>query len=73
VLNREIDKISLLKEEGLTIFYTAMRINVLIVRATTTNAECKVVFVEVIEISTDEKPKLLAYHNGRYRRLMCYL
>lgn len=77
---KETDKISLLKEAGLTIFYTAKNINVLMVQDAAMNAECKltrqeelgdhIMFVgEVVEISADENIKPLIYHNGRYRQL----
>ena len=77
---KKIDKISLLKEAGLAIFYTAKNINVLMVQDATMNAECKlmrqeevgdhIMFVgEVVEISADENIIPLIYHNGRYRKL----
>ena len=77
---KETDKISLLKEAGLTVFYTAKSINVLMVQGAAMNAECKLMkqeeigdhamFVgEVVEISADENIKPLIYHNGRYRQL----
>ena len=77
---RKIDKISLLKEAGLAIFYTAKNINVLMVQDAAMNAECKlmrqeevgdhIMFVgEVMEISADENIIPLIYHNGRYRKL----
>jgi flavin reductase (DIM6/NTAB) family NADH-FMN oxidoreductase RutF len=77
---RETDKVSLLKEAGLTNFYTAKSINVLMVQGAAMNAECKlmrqeelgdhIMFVgEVVEISADENIEPLIYHNGRYRRL----
>jgi 3-hydroxy-9,10-secoandrosta-1,3,5(10)-triene-9,17-dione monooxygenase reductase component len=76
----KIDKISLLKEAGLTNFYTAKSINGLMVKDAAMNAECKlmnqeelgdhIMFVgEVVEISADENIKPLIYHNGRYRNL----
>ena len=77
---KKIDKISLLKEAELAIFYTAKNINVLMVQDAAMNAECKlmrqeevgdhIMFVgEVMEKSADENIKPLIYHNGRYRRL----
>jgi flavin reductase (DIM6/NTAB) family NADH-FMN oxidoreductase RutF len=76
---KETDKISLLKEAALTVFYTAKSINVLMVQGAAMNAECKlmrqeelgdhIMFVEVVEISADENIESLIYHNGRYRRL----
>jgi len=77
---KKIDKISLLKEAGLAIFYTAKNINVLMVQDAAMNAECKlmrqeelgdhIMFVgEVMEISADENIKPLIYHNGSYRKL----
>jgi flavin reductase (DIM6/NTAB) family NADH-FMN oxidoreductase RutF len=77
---RETDKISLIKEVGLIVFYTAKSINVLMVQGAAMNAECKllrqeelgdhIMFVgEVVEISADEDIEPLIYHNGRYRRL----
>ena len=69
-----------MKEAGLTNFYPAKSINVLMVEGAAMNAECKlmrfeeledhIMFVgEVIEISADENIESLIYHNGRYRRL----
>jgi flavin reductase (DIM6/NTAB) family NADH-FMN oxidoreductase RutF len=77
---RETDKISLIKEAGLIVFYTAKSINVLMVQGAAMNAECKLVkqeelgdhimFVgEVVEITADENIKPLIYHNGKYRHL----
>jgi flavin reductase (DIM6/NTAB) family NADH-FMN oxidoreductase RutF len=77
---RETDKISLIKEAGLIVFYTAKSINVLMVQGAAMNAECKllrqeelgdhIMFVgEVVEISVDEDIEPLIYHNGRYQRL----
>jgi len=77
---KETDKISLLKEAGLAVFYTAKSINVLMIHDAAMNAECKlmkqielgdhVMFVgEVVEISADENIKPLIYHNGRYRQI----
>jgi flavin reductase (DIM6/NTAB) family NADH-FMN oxidoreductase RutF len=77
---KETDKISLLKEAGLTVFYTAKSINVLMVQDAAMNAECKltkqeelgdhIMFVgEVVEISADENIKPLIYHNGKYRQI----
>jgi len=77
---KETDKISLLKEAGLAVFYAAKSINVLMVQDAAMNAECKlmkqqelgdhIMFVgEVVEISADENIKPLIYHNGRYRQI----
>ena len=77
---KETDKISLIKEAGLIVFYTAKSINVLMVHGAAMNAECKLVkqeelgdhimFVgEVVEITADENIKPLIYHNGKYRHL----
>ena len=77
---KETDKISLLKESGLTVFYTAKSINVLMVHDAAMNAECRlmkqielgdhIMFVgEVVEISADENIKPLIYHSGRYWQL----
>jgi flavin reductase (DIM6/NTAB) family NADH-FMN oxidoreductase RutF len=77
---KETDKISLLKEAGLIVFYTARSINVLMVQGAAMNAECKlmkqeelgdhIMFVgEVVEITADENIKPLIYHNGKYRQL----
>ena len=77
---KKIDKISLLKEAELAIFYTAKNINVLMVQDAAMNAECKLIrqeevgdhimFVgEVVEISADENIIPLIYNNGRYRKL----
>jgi flavin reductase (DIM6/NTAB) family NADH-FMN oxidoreductase RutF len=77
---KETDKISLLKEVGLVVFYTAKSINVLMVQDAAMNAECKlmkqielgdhIMFVgEVVEISADENIKPLIYHNGKYRQI----
>jgi flavin reductase (DIM6/NTAB) family NADH-FMN oxidoreductase RutF len=77
---KETDKISLLKEAGLTIFYTAKSINALMVQDAAMNAECKlmkqeelgdhIMFVgEIVEVSADESIKPLIYHNGKYRQI----
>ncbi|HZD34551.1 MAG TPA: flavin reductase family protein [Nitrososphaeraceae archaeon] len=77
---KETDKILLLKEAGLAVFYNAKSINVLMVQDAAMNAECKLMkqielgdhlmFVgEVVEISADENIKPLIYHNGRYRQI----
>ena len=44
----ETDKISLLKEAGLTVFYTAKSINVLMVQDAAMNAECRLMKQEEI-------------------------
>jgi flavin reductase (DIM6/NTAB) family NADH-FMN oxidoreductase RutF len=77
---RETGKISLIKEAGLIVFYTAKSINTLMIQGAAMNAECKLVkqeelgdhimFVgEVVEITADENIKPLIYHNGKYRHL----
>jgi flavin reductase (DIM6/NTAB) family NADH-FMN oxidoreductase RutF len=73
---KEFDKISLFKEIGI---YKAKSINTLMIRGTAMNAECNLVkreeigdhvmFIEVLEISADEKIKPLVYYNGKYWRL----
>jgi len=75
---KKTDKISLLEEAGLAIFYTAKNINTLMVRNAAMNAECKltkqeelgdhIMFIgEVVEISAEENIRPLIYHNGKYR------
>jgi flavin reductase (DIM6/NTAB) family NADH-FMN oxidoreductase RutF len=70
---KKIDKISLLKEAGLAIFYTAKNINVLMVQDAAMNAECKLMRQEElgdhIMFVGDENIIPLIYHNGRYRKL----
>ena len=76
---KELDKVALLKEIGIT-FYEAKSIKALMIRGAAMNAECKLVkqeeigdhimFIgEVTDISADENIKPLVYHNGRYLRL----
>jgi flavin reductase (DIM6/NTAB) family NADH-FMN oxidoreductase RutF len=77
---RHIDKISVLEETGIAVFYNAKYIKVLMVQGAAMNAECKLVkheelgdhimFIgEVVEISADENIRPLLYHNGRYWKL----
>jgi flavin reductase (DIM6/NTAB) family NADH-FMN oxidoreductase RutF len=76
---KELDKVALFKEIGIT-FYEAKSIKALMIRGAAMNAECKLVkqeeigdhimFIgEVTDISADENIKPLVYHNGRYLRL----
>ncbi len=76
---KAVDKIKVLEELGME-FYPANKINVLMVKGTAMNAECKVLkyetvgdhimFIgEVLEISADENIKPIAYHNGRFWKL----
>jgi flavin reductase (DIM6/NTAB) family NADH-FMN oxidoreductase RutF len=77
---RHIDKISVLEENGIALFYNAKHIKVLMVQRAAMNAECKLVkqeelgdhimFIgEVVEISADENIRPLLYHNGKYWKL----
>lgn len=73
----QYDKISLLKEAGLAVFYTAKSINILTIQDAAINAECKltkqedlgdhIIFVgKVVVISADENIKPMINHNGKY-------
>jgi flavin reductase (DIM6/NTAB) family NADH-FMN oxidoreductase RutF len=77
---KEVDKISLLKEAGVAIFYNASRINVPMIQNVAMNAECQllkqeelgdhIMFVgEVVEISANQNMRPLIYHNGKYCRI----
>lgn len=75
----EVDKVSLLKEMGVT-FYQAAKIKVIMITGCAMNAECKLIrheeigdhimFIgEILEISADESTIPLVYHNGKYWKL----
>ena len=77
---RHVDKISVLEENGIAVFYNAKNIKVLMVQRAAMNAECKlvkqgelgdhIIFIgEVVEISADENIRPLLYHNGKYWKL----
>ena len=77
---RQVDKISVLEENGIAVFYNAKNIKVLMVQRAAMNAECKLVKQEelgdhimfigkVVEISADENIRPLLYYNGRYWKL----
>ncbi len=76
---KEVDKIAVLKELGFE-FYKARKIDVLMIKGSALNAECKVVkheeagdhtmFVgEVVELLVDENIRPLAYHDGKYWKM----
>ena len=76
---KEVNKIEVLKELGIE-FYKARKIDVLMVKDATMNAECKIVeqmelgdhimFVgKAIEITTDENTRPILYHSGKYYKV----
>ncbi len=75
---KKVDKIALLKELGVE-FYNAEKINTLMLKGASMNAECKLSAIEkagdhfacvgkVVKISSTEKSPLV-YHNGKYWEL----
>lgn len=76
---KEVDKIAVLKELGAE-FYSAKKINVLMIKGAVLNVECKVVehkklgdhvmFVgQAVEVSVDENLKPILYYRGKYWRI----